>query len=140
MIFKRIDYDTLNSREKENFNHHKLAALLANYGFNCMRLSNDWHGADFIAVHRDGVTLRVQQKSRLGIDKKYIGKGLHIAFPVGKTWCVVEHDELVRMVGETTNWLNTPSWKDKGIYHSHSPGKALLSRLGGHILNGNSFQ
>lgn len=35
-MFQRIQYEQLNSRQKENFNFQKVAAELANYGFNCM--------------------------------------------------------------------------------------------------------
>lgn len=44
-------YDKLNSKAKETYNFHKMAAILADYGYNCIWLSNDWNGADFIAVH-----------------------------------------------------------------------------------------
>ena len=136
----RIDYENLNAKQKEIYNFQKCAALLANYGFNCIKLSDDWNGADFLAVHIDGTTLRVQLKARLGIWKKYLGRGLHIAFPIGETWCVIEHDELVRIVGETTNWLNSEiSWIGKGEFHSLSPSKALCARLSDYVLNGESF-
>lgn len=79
--FAKIEYRSLNSRQQENYNFQKVAALLADYGFNCLRLSDDWQGADFIACHIDGQTfLKVQLKGRLTIDKKYVGKGIHIAF------------------------------------------------------------
>jgi len=29
---------------------HKVAAALADYGYNSMRLNDDWQGADFIAI------------------------------------------------------------------------------------------
>ncbi|MCS4510791.1 hypothetical protein [Xylophilus ampelinus] len=60
-MFQRIEYEQLNSRQKENFNFQKVAAHLADYGFDCLRLSDDWQGADFIACHIDGETfLKVQ--------------------------------------------------------------------------------
>jgi hypothetical protein len=68
MKLAKIQYSTLNSRQKEIFNFQKVAGLLADYGFHCIQLSDDWHGADFLAYHKDGVeTLRVQLKSRLSI-------------------------------------------------------------------------
>ena len=79
--FEPIPYADLNSRQKENYNFHKIAARLANFGFNCLRLTDDWQGADFIACHIDGETfLKVQLKGRLVIDRKYQGKDIHIAF------------------------------------------------------------
>ena len=79
--FKRTSYSNLNSRQKENHNFHKVAAALAEYGFNSLRLTDDWRGADFIAVHNDGEEmLKIQLKGRFTIDKKYIGKNIYIAF------------------------------------------------------------
>ena len=60
---KKVDYDSLNARQKENYNYHKVASALADYGYDCMRLNNDWEGADFIAV-KDEKMLKVQLKSR----------------------------------------------------------------------------
>ena len=34
----------------ENFNYHNVASALADFGYDSMRLNNDWQGADFIAV------------------------------------------------------------------------------------------
>jgi hypothetical protein len=80
--FKKIAYDKLNARQKEQFNFQKIAATLADYGFNCIKLSDDWQGADFLAYHVDGTTtLRVQLKSRLDIKQKYRDKNIWMAFP-----------------------------------------------------------
>jgi hypothetical protein len=133
----RISYTDLNSRQQEIYNFHKVAALLAEYGFNCIKLSDDWQGADFLAYHKDGKdTLKVQLKSRMTIDKKYLGKGLYIAFPAQGSWCLVEHDVLVQRVREHTNWLNTESWRENGLYHSYAPNAALLRSLADHVLKG----
>ncbi len=50
MRLKRITYDELNSKQKEIYNFQKLAALLGDYGFNCIKLDDDWQGADFLVV------------------------------------------------------------------------------------------
>ena len=63
--WERVCYETLNAKQKEIYNFQNVAAVLADYGFNCIKLSDDWNGADFLALHmpsRD--TLRVQLKSR----------------------------------------------------------------------------
>ena len=102
MKVKRIKYSCLNARQKENYNFQKAAAILADYGFNCMRLSDDWKGADFLAVHIDGeTTLRVQLKSRVSINEKYLGKDLWMMFPAGDNWFLIPHDKLVRKLGKT---------------------------------------
>jgi hypothetical protein len=122
-MFQRIDYDDLNSRQQENYNFQKLAARLADYGFNCLRLSDDWQGADFIACHIDGETfLKVQLKGRLAIDKKYIGKGINIAFFQGDDCYIYDHDALVRHL-EENNLIGADSvtWHERGIRHWPSP-------------------
>ncbi len=79
MEMKKINYRDLNSKEKENYNYHKTASALTDYGYDSMRLNNDWKGVDFIPV-KDDEMLKVQLKGRFTIDKKYIGKDIHIAF------------------------------------------------------------
>lgn len=79
--FRRPLSYPLKPRQRENYNFHKVAARLADYGFNCLRLTDDWQGADFIACHLDGETfLKVQLKGRLTVDRKYCGKKIYIAF------------------------------------------------------------
>ena len=74
MKLRRIDYDSLNGKQKEIYNFQKSAAVLADYGFNCIKLADDWQGADFLAYHKDGdETLRVQLKARLTIDRNTAG-------------------------------------------------------------------
>ena len=93
---KQIHYNDLNSRQKENYNFQKVAGELADYGFNCLRLTDDWQGADFIACHIDGdVFLKVQLKGRMTIDKKYSGKDIYIAFLNGDDCYIYPHDEMV---------------------------------------------
>lgn len=53
MQLNKILYKDLNARQKENYNFHKVAAALADYGYNSMRLNDDWQGADFIDVKGD---------------------------------------------------------------------------------------
>jgi len=126
----KIDHDSLNSRQKEIFNFQKISGLLADYGFNCIKLADDWQGADFLAYHKDGLdTLKVQLKSRLTIDRKYKGKELFVAFPLNSRWYLLEHDTLIEKVGQHTNWLNTESWVTKGCYHSAAPNALLVQNL-----------
>ena len=119
-----IRYDDLNAKQKEIYNFQKIAAALADYGFNCIKLQDDWLGADFLAYHKDSSqTLRVQLKGRATIEKKYWGRDLYIAFPFPddgrRVWYLVPHDELVALSDEHTNWLNTRSWEE-GKYSSLS--------------------
>jgi hypothetical protein len=53
MQLNKVSYDNLNSKQKEIYNFQKVAGLLADYGFNCIKLADDWQGADFLAYHKD---------------------------------------------------------------------------------------
>ena len=128
--FEVIDYERLKAKQKELFNFQKIAATLADYGFNCIKLADDWQGADFLAYHINGTTtLKVQLKSRLTIDRKYCGKDLWIAFPHKDSWYLVQHDRLVEKVGADTNWLDSQSWTEKHGYSSISINGHLLKSL-----------
>lgn len=130
MQLNKVAYQELNSKQREIFNFQKVAALLADYGFNCIKLADDWQGADFLAYHKDGSnTLKVQLKSRLCISKNYQGKTLYVAFPVRADWYLVEHDRLVELVGQHTPWLTSASWRENGAYSAVNPSLALLSAL-----------
>jgi len=112
---KLITYSSLNPRQKENYNYQKLSALLADYGFVTMRLSDDWRGADMIAQHIDGDTfLKIQLKSRLTFCVKYQEKGIHIAFRRGKDWYLYPHDEMLPKIDAVIKFTNTSSWKIGG--------------------------
>jgi hypothetical protein len=67
-----------------------------------MWLNDDWEGADFIAVHLDGEQmLRVQLKGRITIDKKYLNKGVYIAFTSDQNqWYLYPHDEVFGLITE----------------------------------------
>ncbi len=130
MAFSKINYEDLNPKQKEIYNFQKVASFLANYGFNCIKLADDWLGADFLAYHVNGSdTIKVQLKSRPTIHKKYIGKGLFIAFPIAGCWYLINHDDMIRKAGEVTNWLNTDSWVEKGWYSAATIGSKFLQSL-----------
>jgi len=130
MKLEKIQYSELNAKQKEAFNFQKVAGELADFGFNCIKLADDWQGADFLAYHKDGSnTLKVQLKSRIFIAKKYIGKELYMTFPVRDHWYLIEHETLVDIVGETTSWLESSSWQESGAYSSKNPNAALFQAL-----------
>ncbi len=135
MKLNKIKYNDLNAKQKEIYNFQKIVAVLADYGFNCIKLADDWLGADFLAYHKDGAeTLRVQLKSRPTIDKKYLNQTLYLAFPLQKGWYLIPHDELVTLVGTYTNWLNTDSWLIKGQYTSANPSQKLIQAMNNYLL------
>lgn len=123
VTFSRVPFSQLKSRQQENYNFQKVAALPADYGFNCLRLPDDRQGADFIACHIDGQTfLEVQLKGRLCLDKEYVGKSIHVAFARGNDCFVYPHDELLALL--RGNWaLNEQSerWRDHGQRHWRQP-------------------
>jgi hypothetical protein len=128
--FEPIKYVELTAKQKELFNFQKIAAALAEYGYNCIKLADDWQGADFLAYHKDGAnTLKVQLKSRVTIHAKYQGKGIWIAFPYENSWYLIDHDRLVDKVREHTDWLETVAWKDNHGYHAAHINADLLKSL-----------
>jgi len=134
VTFAPVPYSQLNARQRENFNFHKVAARLADYGFHSLRLTDDWQGADFIACHIDGQTfLKVQLKARLFLDKKYVGKDIHIAFLQGGDCFLYPHDELLGLVLDN-GALDAESerWRVHGQRHWRNPpawGMAFLAKF-----------
>ena len=110
---KKVKYTSLNSREKENYNFHKVASALADYGYDSMRLNNDWQGADFIAVKGDEI-IKVQLKGRFTVDKKYIGKDIYVVFLEDNIVRLYNHDKAVSVLNDGV--LNSTSWDEKGAY------------------------
>ena len=130
MNLKRIRYSDLNAKQKENYNFQKVSAVLADYGFVTLRLSDDWQGADFIASHIDGKRfIRVQLKSRLTFYKKYQGKDLYIAFRESGIWYLYAHDEVLEKVLAVTGIGKTASWSERGGYSRGVLSKQLRSML-----------
>ena len=116
--FQLIDYaKDLTKPQQENYNFQKVAGRLADYGFNCMRLTDDWEGADFLAVHKDGNHfLKVQLKGRLYIAKKYQGKEIYIAFPNEENIYIYPHDTMVDLIDKNLKATQTQSWTEDGHY------------------------
>lgn len=115
MKLKPIKYSELNPRQKENYNFHKVAARLADYGYNSIRLTDDYKGADFLAVHIEGEEiLKVQLKGRFTLDKKYKGKAIWIAFIENGTVMFYDHDYVLKQLEKEI--AHTKSWQKDGSY------------------------
>jgi hypothetical protein len=137
----RIDYDDLKPRQQENYNFHKLAARLADFGFSAIRLTDDWKRADFVAQHKDGETfLKVQLKGRLTFAKKYREKELYIAFPEDGEWYVFPHDELLSEAKQETNMVNTSAWQDGGVFSWPQIPDDMQDPLEPHKVGGDDLQ
>lgn len=114
MQLNKVNYNDLNAKQKENYNFHKIAAVLAEYGYNSMRLNDDWQGADFIAVKEDEM-LKIQLKGRFTVDKKYLkDKDLYVAFIEEGKFKIYKHFDAVNLLPEKTK--QTKSWAERGSY------------------------
>ena len=114
---EKIEYKRLKARQKETYNFHRVAAALAEFGYNSLLLSDDWLGADFIAYHKDGeIFYRVQLKSRIVVDQKYFGKGLYIAALSKQRLFVYPHDEVVDRIDKAGRINHTKSWSENRSY------------------------
>ena len=144
MKLKKIDYNDLDSRQKENYNFQEISGILAHYGFATMRLSADWQDADFIAQHIDGKRfLKVQLKSRLIVDTKYKSKDIWICFrdKANNTWYLYPHDEFLKWallnttIKQTKGWSHTEDWdRVTGIYSWPSSSKKVRAWLTDYAL------
>lgn len=136
MKLTRTHYSNLNSKQQEIYNFQKVAGELADFGFNCIKLADDWQGADFLAYHKDGNdTLKIQLKPRVYIAQKYRNKELYVVFPIEGVWHLVEHDVLLDLVAQHTVWLNSSAWKVTGAYSSGSPNRVLREALSDYAIS-----
>lgn len=136
---EKTPYKALNGKQKENYNFHRVSALLSEYGFSCQQLTNDWQSADFVAYGANSnVHYFVQQKSEFTIDKKYEGKDLMICFPLSENsdkWVFIPHDELLSILKKlNVPYFSTPTWQNKGRYYAKSPNKKIIEALEPYIL------
>ena len=76
------------------------------------------------------------RKRRVHIYKQYCDRGVRMTFPIGEDWYLIEHDELVRIIGETTPFLDSPSWQEHGAYSTPHPSKRLRAALEAYRIGG----
>jgi hypothetical protein len=134
ITFRSIRYKELNDKQKEAFNYQKLSAVLADFGFVTIPLSNDWNGADFLVQTHDGKTFyKVQLKSRFTFDKKYQDKELYICFRDGENgpWYMYNHAELLKIVQEDSKIKieESRTWENNKPYHFPTLSKDLKKLL-----------
>ena len=136
--FALVDYDALNGKQQEIYNFQKATGVLASYGFDCLRLADDWNGADFLAHHMlSGETLKMQLKGRVTIAKKYLEKDIWILCPLNGDWLAIPHDRLVTLIQQTTpGYVTSRSWTEGGLRSMKRPSKALRKRLEPWLLPG----
>ena len=127
MNLNKIKYSDLNGRAQENYNFAKISSALADYGYNSMRLSDDYHGADFIALHVNGEdSLMVQLKGRWSIFKKYLGKNIKIAFRDGEDIYIYDHDDMVKTCETLGVYVTSKAWIEGGGYDTKGLPKKLI--------------
>ena len=138
MDFEHIGYEQGTgraSKQVETYNFYKAAAVLAEYGFECVRLSNDWEAVDFLAHHTNtGTTLKVQLKTCLIIDERLVQfDNLYMCFPIDKTdgnWYLVEHARLLEIVKEhACQWFQTAKWRNNRGYWTYTAPPAVTDAL-----------
>jgi hypothetical protein len=106
-----VNYSALSARQKETYNFQKVSAVLADYGYRTIRLSEDWESADFIAYHNDGMSfLKIQLKTRLSLFTKYKDKDIYICFPYESEWYLYPHDEALRWAA-ANNKVGKQGWE-----------------------------
>ena len=69
------------------------------------------------------------RRSRVYIYRSLVGRGETMAFPIGDAHYEISHDDLVRIIGETTPFLDSPSWLERGAYSTPHPSEALRAAL-----------
>jgi hypothetical protein len=111
----------------EVINRNVVVSLALEQSFNAFLPVYDG-GVDFILYREsDNTTRKVQLKGRWMIDKKYIGRDIWMAFPIGADWYLMPHDEMLRLAeadGKTTKSL---SWIEGGAYSKPRPSIATIA-------------
>jgi hypothetical protein len=111
---EQVKYQDLPAKAQETYNFHKMAAILADYGYNCLWLNNDWNGADCIAIHTDGISdFKIQLKGSISFAQKYRMKNIYIAFFEQENLYIYPHDYILSQV-ETI--ISDKKWLEKGTY------------------------
>jgi hypothetical protein len=127
----RLPYTALakQGRAQENYNFHKVASILAEYGFTSMRLTNDWKAADFLAVHLNGEVLKVQLKGRLEFRKLYMGQDIYMCFRRGNAAYLFPHDLLFEQATRLLTFHKTSIWHSSEAYNWSSTPVSMLKLL-----------
>jgi len=129
MKLKRISPSDLTPKQKEAYHFQKVSAILADYGYQTIKLSDDWCGADFIAQHLDGSVYKVQLKGRLTVDQKYENKDLLICFPYKEVWYIYPHDIILSaLINNSLNSFRT-TYEKLGEYHFPTLSTKLIRLL-----------
>lgn len=115
------------SQVTEAINRNVVVSLALQQDFNAFLPVYDG-GVDFILYHEaDNLVRKVQLKGRWTIDKKYINRDIWMAFPIGGSWYLMPHDEMLTFAGLHTKALESTSWIGGGAYSWPKPSKAMIT-------------
>ena len=129
---KKVKYEDLGSKEQESYNAAKLMTVMAEYGYlEVCKVNGDKWGADLLFYRSsDSDVKKVQLKGRATFAKHYMGKDIHIAFPLGEDWYLYHHDEMAKSCEGKSTWLGTESWQSPtGGYSWRNPPKWMQEEL-----------
>jgi hypothetical protein len=114
-MFNKIKYKELTATQKGNYNFQKTSAVLTDFGYSTVKLNLDSGSADFLAYHIDGESiLNCQLKGRLSLNRKYLGKGIHIAFYKNNECYIYPHDEFYHEVRSLGLLKESKAWEESG--------------------------
>ena len=117
------------------YNISEARRALTQFGYSCSSPSRGTQDAQIVArVPRENMSINVRCPGRVAIQAKFLEKDIHVCFPARGGWYLVPHDDLVQIAGETTPWLDSHSWRDRGWYSSANPSKRMLARLAPYSL------
>lgn len=111
----------------------RAANALERVGYTCSPPSRNAQDVDILARHgTESSVIKVKcpglSQSRPHLYKRCMGENIYMIFQYER-WYLVPHDDLVRIAGETTPWLDSASWKVHGSYSSASPSGKMLAKL-----------
>lgn len=131
VTWNRVNYTQLNDRQQEIANFAEISWRLSKFGWSCTRLTDDWGQADFLAQHIGGRSICVQLKSRLWLQRQYLGKNLWLGFKDENwNWYLGLHDELASVISQVAPFMHSASWgKDGGGYSWSNTPKAIVAAL-----------
>ena len=111
----------------EVINRNVVVSLALEQGFNAFLPVYDG-GVDFVLYREsDNMVRKVQLKGRWMIDKKYVGRDIWMAFPIGTDWYLMPHDLMLKHAEADGKTLESVSWIDGGAYSKPKPSVATIA-------------
>lgn len=125
MTFEKTSvYENLSGKEQEHYNYTIIANTLKDYNIQCLPISLDDDGPDFVAHNsRTRENINVQQKGRFWISSRYENQKLWMTFVKDGSVYLYNHDEVVDHMRntkhvhklETESYLTGKGWHTKDI-------------------------